>query len=587
MSGTVRLLPFRHCLIRLLAQLAGCSRGWALLPGLLLFSQADRCEAQAPALAPAQAAVVAAHPLAAEAGAAVLREGGTAADATVAAALVLAVVEPQASGLGGGGFALILSPDGAAETIDFREQAPRGLQIAAFFDPADSLHGARSHGGTAVAVPGTAAGLALLHERHGHLLLARLVEPALRLARGYPVSRSLAALVAERAGLFLTDSTFAGLYLKDGLPPMEGDTLANPGLARVLEEIAREGFAAFPARHAEALSRAVKEAGGWLEPDELTSYQAILRGTISSDWLGYRLVGPPPPATGALAVMQTLEILEPLDLAALDEPTRLHVLSEALRKALRDRAARSADPAFHDTPLDSLLNPTLAREVLAQIHPDGIHAVWPALGSRALWSEEPVAPPGQSPQDKGNTTHISVWDAEGRLVSLTQSLNYFFGAGVVADGILLNNQIDDFSWELDSPNAPEPGKRPRSSMAPLIVLKDGAPVLCLGTPGGLRIPSSMTEILVNHLQLGQPLQEAIEAPRWYPAGTTLVWEPRFALPTGPALERIGYRLYPMGPMDAFFGGAHGIARVTDSEGRSGLSGAADPRRDGQAVLVRP
>jgi gamma-glutamyltranspeptidase/glutathione hydrolase len=525
-------------------------------------------------------AVVAAHPLAAEAGAAVLREGGTAADATIAAAMVLAVVEPQASGLGGGGFALVRSADGSFESLDFREQAPRALDPAAFFDPADSLHAARSRGGKAVAVPGTPAGLALLHERHGRLPLARLVAPAIHLARnGYPVSRTLSSLIAERAELFLGDSAFASLFLLDGLPPMEGDSLRNPALAQVLEEIGQEGFGVVASRHGRALSEAVREAGGWLVESDLTEYRALLRKPIRSQWRGLELVGASPPASGALAVMQALEILEPLDLAAMPEARRMHVVAEALRKALRDRSARCADPAFYNTPVDSLLNEDLARACLAQIHGDGIHAVWPALGSTPVWEDEP----GRNPRDKGNTTHLSVWDGQGGVVSLTQSINYFFGAGVMAHGILLNNQVDDFSWDEGSPNLPAPGKRPRSSMAPMIVQQDGQPILCLGTPGGLRIPSTMTGLLIGHLQLGLGLQEAIDAPRCYPAGTTLVIEPRFPPATNGALEAIGYRLYPMGPMDSFFGGAHGIRRLPDGS----LMGAADGRRDGAAVLVEP
>jgi gamma-glutamyltranspeptidase/glutathione hydrolase len=527
-------------------------------------------------------AVVAAHPLAAEAGAAVLREGGTAADATLAAAMVLAVVEPQASGLGGGGFALVRASDGSFESLDFREQAPSGMVPAAFFDPADSLHAARSRGGKAVAIPGTPSGLALLHQRHGRLPLKRLLEPAIHLARqGYPVSRTLSALIAERAELFLGDSTFSRLFLLDGLPPMEGDSLRNPTLAQVLQEIGNTGFGVVAQKHGKALSEAVLQAGGWLSEQDLLDYQALVRPVIRSSWRGLELVGAPPPASGALAVMQALEILEELDLAAMDEATRQHVTAEALRKALRDRSSRCADPAFFPTPVDSLLDEDLARACLAQIHPDGIHAVWPALGSRPLWQEEPAAEPGRNPRDKGNTTHLSVWDGEGGVVSLTQSINYFFGAGVMADGILLNNQVDDFSWDEGSPNLPEPGKRPRSSMAPMIVQQAGQPLLCLGTPGGLRIPSTMAGLLIGHLQLGLGLQEAIDAPRIYPAGTTLVIEPRFAPATGKALEAIGYRLYPMGPMDAFFGGAHGIRRMPDGS----LVGAADGRRDGAAVLV--
>lgn len=539
---------------------------------------------------PMEAAIVCAHPLAAEAGRAVLAAGGTAADAAVAALLALNVVEPHASGLGGGGFLTMWSPEAGLQCLDFREQAPAGLLPEAFFDPADSLHLARVEGGTSVAVPGTPAGLAWLHREHGRLPLPELAAPAIALAEdGYPVSPTLSGLILERADLFLARDDLGVLFLVDGLPPMEGDTLRNPGLANWLRETAEDGFESFyqPPR-ATRVATAVQAAGGWIDEADLAGYRAIEREPIQADYRGWTFAGPPPPATGALALLETLNILEPMDLERLDEPRRLHLLAEAMKKAMRDRAVRCADPAFHAPPLDSLLDKDYARGVLAQIHWDGIHDTWPPLGSEPVFEPEEAWPA----TDSGNTTHIVVWDSEGRVISLTQSINHFFGAAVAVDGLLLNDEIDDFTWTReDSRNGPEPGKRPRSSMAPVIALKDGEPVLALGTPGGARIVSAMIQIVVGHVDLGLPLEEAIDAPRFHPLGSTLVIEPRFSPETTAALEETGYRLYPLKPRDLYFGGAHGIRRLDGpaaTRGGGGLKGApvvrlaggADARRDG-------
>jgi gamma-glutamyltranspeptidase / glutathione hydrolase len=544
---------------------------------------------------PHEAAIVCAHPLAAETGRAVLAAGGNAADAAIAALLVLNVVEPQASGLGGGGFLTLWSPDGGLEVLDFRESAPAALDPARFFDPADSLGLARSSGGTAVGVPGTPAGLAWLHGRHGRLPRADLVAPAVTLAEdGYPVSATLAGLVMERAELFLGSPGLGGLFLVDGLPPMAGDTLRNPALGDRLRKLAAEGFDSFyRGEVAHSLSRTVREAGGWITAEDLAAYRALERPPLQGDYRGWTFAGPPPPATGPLALMQTLNILEPVALHELGEAERIHLLSEAMKKAMRDRALRSADPAFHPTPLDSLLDKAYARRVLGRIHRDGIHAVWPVLGSPPYLEPAETLPP----RDAGNTTHLVVWDAEGMVISLTQSINYFFGAGLAWEGLLLNNTIDDFTWTREeSLNAPAPGKRPRSSMAPVLALREGEPLLALGTPGGARIVSAMVQIVVAHLDLGLPLGPAIDAPRVHPLGALLVIEPRLAPDAAAELEAIGYRLHALQPYDLYFGGAHGIRRLDGpAEARGGggllpaprirLEGGADRRRDGVALKL--
>lgn len=543
--------------------------------------------AEASPARPGDAVVVAAHPLASNAGLDVLRKGGNAADAAIAALMVLNVVEPHASGLGGGGFAVIQDPHSGLAVLDFREVAPAGIDPAAYFDPADSLQAAQQHGGTTIGVPGSPAGLAMLHERYGSLPLSELLQPAIRLARdGYPVSATLSTLIAERVDLFLSDSSWSELFLVDGFPPMEGEILHNPGLAALLERLATGGLAAFYPLLATELSSTIIAAGGWVEPRDLLEYEALWRDPLVHDWKGRRLVGPPPPATGALAVMQCLGILEELDLEAMPEAQRMHVMAEAMKQAMRDKGKRAGDPAFSATPTDSLLDRDYARRVLAQIHPDAIHHSWPPLGSRPVWQDE-----HDPPRDHGNTTHLSVWDAQGQVISLTQSINHFFGAGVQHEGLLLNNQLSDFTFIEGSLNDPQAGKRPRSSMAPMILLQEDEAVLCLGTPGGPRIVSAMIEILVSHIDLGMPIQQAIEAPRFHPLGSTLVLEPRFAPETMSALEDIGYRPYPLKAFDTYFGGAHGIQRRHGPavfRGGGGvkpppfieLMGGADPRRDG-------
>ncbi len=515
--------------------------------------------------------IVAAHPLAAQAGADVLAEGGNAADAAVCALAVLNVVEPHASGLGGGGFALVHDENGDV-VIDFRETAPQGVNVDVFFDPADTLHLASTSKGTAVAVPGTPMGLAMLWQRYGSLELPRLLAPAIKLAEnGYPVSQDLSELIQERAGAMMEDPVLNPLFLKDGFPPMVGDTLYNPELGALYRTLADSGLDYFYILLADKISETVRRAEGWITPEDVLTYEAVIREPIKSTYHDLTLVGPPPPATGALAVMETLNILEPLDLTSYTEAERVHLFCEAMKKAMRDRGKRVADPMrqSYDAVIDSLLDKEMAQQWLSQIHLDAIHHSWAPLGS------QPMFPP----MDHGNTTHLSVWDANGMVISLTQSINHFFGTGLVVNGFLLNNQMDDFTFEEGSLNLPVPGKRPRSSMAPMILLRGNEPVLCLGTPGGIRIPAAVSQILINHLDLGQNLQAAVDAPRVYPIGATLVLEPRFRAETMAGLEDIGYRPYALGPYDRYFGGAHGIQRLRDGR----LVGGADPRRNGIAV----
>ncbi len=528
----------------------------------------------------AELMVVAAHPLASDAGLKVLLDGGSAADAALATAFVLNVVEPHASGLGGGGFALLVDERGMGEVIDYRECAPQKVDPARYTDPADTLKLAQQTGGPSVAVPGTAAGLHQLWLRHGRLSLGRLLQPAIELAReGYPVSEALATQIQEKLDRFMAVPEQGALFLKDGFPPAAGDTLRNEPLAQVLEGLAARGLPSFYASQGEAIARVVQEDGGWIDEADLAGYKALRREPLMGSYRGLDFLAVPPPATGAIAVLECLNILEAVPLDRVTESQRLHLLAEAHKKAWRDRGKRLGDPAFCEMPIDSLLDKDYARAQLEHIHPDALHHNWPPLGSLS-WEEKLEEFP---PRDDGNTTHISILDGDGAMLSLTQSINYFFGSGLAVNGYFLNNTAADFTFIEESLNWPEPGKRPRSSMAPMVALQDGRPVLALGTPGGPRIVTAMEQILVHHIDLGMGIQEAIDAPRFHPLGSTFVHETRFAAETGPELEKIGYRPYPHGEFNNYFGGAHAISRL---HGR--LEGGADPRRGGQvAVFVMP
>lgn len=543
-------------------------------------------QAAAPAFAPGapRAAVAAAHPLAAEAGRQILDAGGNAVDAAVATAFALAVVEPQASGIGGGGFALVHdATTGRQVYVDYREKAPSALTEAAFTTDGKLDADRMKSGGNSVAVPGMSRGLLALHERHGRLPRAAVLAPAQRLAaEGFQITPGMVGHIESRLDALMANPPAAEIFLVDGIfAPEAGHTLVQPALANTIGRLATEGDAAvYTGAAAEAIAAAVRADGGVMTAADIEAFQPRWRDTITTTYRGHQIVTVAPPSSGGIQVIQALMVLEGADVAAMgpDSPEYLALLIAALESAQSSVRDRVADPAFVDIDYGRLLSPDWATMVRARVAPAGRPA--------PMYIQ-------QEDTSSGNTTHLSVVDAEGNAVALTQTINSFFGAGLLVPelGILLNNEMSDFDFEAGSPNIPAANKIPRSSMCPVLVFKDGRLLASLGTPGGPRIPSAMVQILVNTIDFGMGLQDAISAPRLHvdarlsrvsfeePLGAERV-EAAAALVARARPFR--FQKYPA--HDKYFGGAQGVWIHETAAGLK-LEAAADPRREGSVVYT--
>jgi len=540
--------------------------------------------AQEPAIPPGQSVlahngmVVAQEARAARIGVEILDRGGNAVDAAVATGFALAVTYPRAGNIGGGGFMMIhLAKNSTDAAIDYRETAPLAATPTMFLDargipdPAKSRDSALSIG-----VPGTVAGLALAHVKYGSgkFSLADLIAPAIDLAReGFPVEDDTAdslPRVRDRLGHWPSS---AAIFLNGGDVLHEGDRLIQSDLARTLELIAKDGPSAFyTGRTAEKIADAVRAAGGIMTKDDLARYEAVERPVVRGSYRGYDVVSMPPPSSGGVALIEMLNILEGFDLAKLPRADMLHDMIEAMKRAYADRAVYMGDPDSVTMPIAALISKGYAARERAQI------------GERATPATE-IAPGHPGDSEGRNTTHFSVIDRDGNAVSNTYTLNFGYGVGLVADstGVLLNNELDDFTAKPGTANAfgllgfnanlPGPGKRPLSSMTPTIVLKDGKPVLITGSPGGSRIITAVLQIIVNALDLHMPIAQAVGAPRlhnqWQPDQTFA--EPGFDAATLDALKARGQVIVPTG--------AHTAANSIEVT-PEGYIGAADRRTRG-------
>jgi len=522
--------------------------------------------------------VVAAHPLAAEAGVAVLREGGNAVDAALATLFVLNVVEPYASGLGGGGFALVRPASGESQVVIYRERAPKNLDPAYYADPADTNHTRMQHGGTAVCVPGAAAGWAELYDRWGTLPLERLMRDAIKAAgEGFIVDRALAAQITSNLEKIQADSQLTRVFLKDGLLPYAaGDTLRQPELAATLQLLAERGLRSFyRGPLAEAVVKAAVDGGGAMTLEDLAFYRAEVVAPVKSEYNGYQLLTIPPPSSGGLALTEALNLFRLTGAAnyPTGSPEGIHLMAQCLEQAYADAAALVEDDAPKDA-WSLMANPEHWQEAARGI----------SASSKPV-ERQPAAALQMS--EAGNTTHLVVVDRLGNAVSLTQSINYFFGAGIMAPGtgLLLNNQMADFDLPPTGVNLLQPRRRPRSNMAPMMLVKDGRPSLVLGTPGGARIASTMAQLVSGIFAYGQDISTATDYPRFFAVYDTadrkhhLVMENRFPLQTIRRLRHLGYQTHLAGPYHHYFGGSHGIY-IEPATGR--LLGAADRRRGGAA-----
>jgi gamma-glutamyltranspeptidase/glutathione hydrolase len=528
--------------------------------------------------------VVAAHPLAARVGVEVLRRGGSALDAAAAAELVLGLVEPQSSGVGGGAFLLhYAAKDRTLEAYDGRETAPARAKPERFLgENGKALDWpAAVISGRSVGVPGLLAVLELAHRKHGKLPWKDLFEPAIRLAEnGFRISPRLHALVAADRYLAQDGNARRYFYLPDGTAKPAGTLLKNPEYAAVLKRVAAEGARAFYsgdiARDIAKAVRGRQRSPGDLVEADFSAYAAKEREPLCGPYRSFKVCGMPPPSSGGFAVLQILAILSHFDLRALkpDSVGAVHLFAEAGRLAYADRNLYIADPAFAPAPLAALLDARYLDSRATLI--DEKHSMGrapagdPARVAARFGSAEPLELP--------STTHISVVDAEGNAVALTASIEAAFGNRQMVRGFLLNNELTDFSWEPEENGKPvanrvEGGKRPRSSMAPTMVFDEkGKLVMVIGSPGGHAIINYVAETIVNVLDWGMNIQSAIAAPRYGSRNGPTELEKGTALERlAPELERMGHsvRIRPSGS------GLHGIVRTKD-----GWEGGADPRREG-------
>src|SRR6266478_2558807 len=570
-------------------------RRWILVTILLVVAYCVPAAAQeqrrgfyTPAASDAIHAVVAEHgmvvaqeKIAAHIGADILRQGGNAVDAAVATGFALAVTYPRAGNIGGGGFMIIHSADRHADVaIDYRETAPGATTRDIFLGSDGKPDSAKSRDSAlGIGVPGTVAGLTLALEKYGSgkFTLADLLKPAIDLARdGIVVTDDNADMLPDWYRRLARWPASAKIFSRpDGTSLREGDTLVQTDLAATLSAIAtqgRRGFYQGPV--AEKLAAGIRDAGGIMTTEDLRSYQAVVRAPVRGSYRGYDILSMPLPSSGGVVLVEMLNILEGFPLADMKQGSaqELHVLIEAMKRAYADRARYLGDPAFVNAPVVALTSKNYAARQRASIDPD-----------RATpWTDALSATP---PREGSNTTHFSVVDSRGNAVSNTYTLNFSYGVGLVAEGtgVLLNNELDDFTAAPGASNAfglvgfeanlPGPGKRPLSSMSPTIVLKDGKPAMVTGSPGGSRIISTVLQVIVNVLDYGMDVAAAVAAPRLHQQ--SLPDEGRiehgFADETVATLRAKGHRVIePIGQTSA-----NSIA-VTPT----GLLGAPDPRTRG-------
>lgn len=523
--------------------------------------------------------------LASEAGVQALKSGGNAVDAAIATAFALAVTWPTAGNIGGGGFMMYHGDNGEATAFDFREKAPLAATERMYLGLDGEIVNDSNHSGPlAVGVPGTVAGLWLAHQRLGSLPWANLVAPAIKLAsEGIPITYSLQSGFSRNANRFRQYEPSARKFMRaDGSFYELGDTWYQPDLAHTLELIRDNGADGFyRGENAQRFANYMASIGGIITEEDLARYEAKEREPIRGTYRGYDIISMPPPSSGGVALVQMLNILEGFDLASMGHNSAdyLHVLTEAMRRAYADRAEHLGDPDFNESmPLDRLMSKQYAAELRSTIDMDRKSESSPERFAQIYESEE--------------TTHFSVVDAEGNMVSMTYTLEYGYGSAIVVDGggYLLNNELGDFNAVPGrtnargsigtAPNLVAAEKRPLSSMTPSIVAQDGKPVFAVGSPGGKTIINTTMQLILNIIDHGFNIAQSVEAGRIHHQ-----W-----LPDSTSFESTGFspdtlRLYREKGHAVRERGSQGAAMGVYYDRNTGLfMGASDSRRgDGAAV----
>jgi gamma-glutamyltranspeptidase/glutathione hydrolase len=498
--------------------------------------------------------VVSIHHLATDAGVEVLKEGGNAVDAAVATGFTLAVVYPAAGNIGGGGFMLIYLHTGKSTFIDYREKAPLAASANMYLDekgniiPHASLVGYR-----AVAVPGAVAGMAYAERNYGKLTLAKVMEPAIRLAsEGFVLTEEEAEDLHESALAQFPDSKH--IFQRDGNYYAAGELFKQPALAQTLGRIAKDPGDFYHGEIAKRLAVDVQQGGGLITRRDLASYQVKEREPLTGTYRGYTIVSAPPPSSGGVVIIEALNILEGYNLSRLGDrtPPEMHLITEAYRRAYMDRSDYLGDPDYVKIPIEQLTDKKYAAAWRAGIQED--RATASASLKRPADFLPPVPTMSDIRQESTETTHYSVLDAQGDAVSVTTTLNNSFGSAVTAAGLgfLLNDEMDDFASKQGAPNmfgliqgpanSIAPGKRPLSSMAPTIALRDGRISMVLGSPGGGRIITTVANILLSIVDEGLNIQAAVDAPRFHHQylPDVVYLEPGFSDSTIERLRALGY-----------------------------------------------
>ncbi|WP_173918613.1 gamma-glutamyltransferase family protein [Halobacillus sp. Marseille-Q1614] len=493
--------------------------------------------------------VSASHPLAVKAGMEVLEKGGTAADAAVTVSYVLGVVEPYGSGIGGGGETLIYPAGGEPTTYVYNENAPLSGNL-----PPDY-----------VGLPGFVKGMETINQEHGNMEMSELIQPAIDIAeKGFQVDNSLHNRL-KAAQYRMPIGELPHLY--------PGGTAVNPGveikqtqLAKTMKEIRDGGAASF---YQNELGQNFLASTPEYTTQDLAQYQVKKEQPVTGSFAGYDVISAPPPF-GGITLIQSLQMMESIGIQnAKDDPAQyMHLLGEVVKQSYDDRLNTISDPAFNPVEREKLTSKAYSDQLAANISHDKVTQDMEINDSPA------------DEADHDNTTHFVIVDKEGTMVSTTNTLSNFFGSGKFVDGYFLNNQMSNFSETKNSINAPAPGKSPRSYTSPTILAKDGQPVMGIGTPGGKRIPMMITDVLTRHLLFGQPLEEAIEKPRYYIEEELIQMEPSFAESLDPAVKQQltekGY-LQEVYDSDQFYGSLQSL--VIDRENNR-MYGGADSRRSG-------
>jgi len=547
---------------------------------------ASNAASQAP-VAAENGMVVSAQHLASRVGVDVLKRGGNAIDAAVAVGYALAVVYPAAGNLGGGGFMTVQLADGRKTFLDFREKAPLAATANMYLDKdGNVIKGLSTKGHLAVGVPGSVSGMEYAREKYGTMKRGELLAPSIQLAeKGFALEQGDIDLLGTATADFKEDPASAAIFLNKGEPFKVGDKLVQKDLAKTLREISAKGTDGFYKGWVGSAIVASSQGGkGLITQADLDQYKTRELAPVECDYRGYHVVSAPPPSSGGVIICEMLNILEgyPLKDLGYHSAQAVHYQIEAMRHAYVDRNSYLGDPDFVKNPLDRLLDKGYAEKIRAVIDP-----------KKAGVSKD--IKPGVAPHEGSNTTHYSIADKWGNAVSVTYTLNDWFGAKITAakTGVLLNDEMDDFTSKVGVPNlyglvqgeanAIAPGKRPLSSMSPTIVTKDGKPVMVVGTPGGSRIITAVMLTMINAIDYGMNVQEAVDAPRfhqqWLPDVTNVE---TFALSpdTRKILTDMGHNLgvpQPANHLAAIIVGAPSLGGKPVGNNR--FYGANDPRRN--------